>query len=169
MNTKLPFDFLVDKENNTLTVRREFAANRQLVWDCYTQSELLEQWFAPHPWKAKTKIMDFREGGHWLYAMCGPEGEEHWGRMDYEKIQPIDSYSGMDGFCDENGILNPELPRAGWDVTFSDKGENVVVSTLVSYRSLADLEIVIQMGMKEGLTLCLDQLESLLNGLNEQP
>jgi uncharacterized protein YndB with AHSA1/START domain len=43
MTATLQFDFLVNKENNTLTVRKEFAANRQLVWDCYTKSELLEQ------------------------------------------------------------------------------------------------------------------------------
>lgn len=39
----LQFDFLANKENNTLTIRREFAANRQLVWDCYTKEELLTQ------------------------------------------------------------------------------------------------------------------------------
>lgn len=168
MTSNLLFDFLVDKENNTLTVRREFAAQRQLVWDCYTKSELLEQWFAPSPWKAKTKIMDFREGGHWLYAMCGPDGEEHWGRMDYEKINPIDAYVGMDGFCDENGVLNPALPRAPWDVDFTDKGENTVVTIVVTYNSLSDLETVIQMGMKEGLTICLDQLEALLHSNKNQ-
>jgi uncharacterized protein YndB with AHSA1/START domain len=33
MKVNLQFDFLVDKENNTITIKREFAANRQLVWD----------------------------------------------------------------------------------------------------------------------------------------
>jgi uncharacterized protein YndB with AHSA1/START domain len=73
MNSNLQFDFLVDKESNTITVKREFAANRQLVWSAYTESELLDQWFAPKPWKARTKTMDFREGGHWLYAMVSPK------------------------------------------------------------------------------------------------
>jgi uncharacterized protein YndB with AHSA1/START domain len=40
--TKLFFDFIVDKKNNTLTIKREFAANRQLVWDCYTKQEHLD-------------------------------------------------------------------------------------------------------------------------------
>ena len=46
---KLQFDFLVDKEKNKLTVRREFNAHRQLVWDCYTKKELLDLWFAQNP------------------------------------------------------------------------------------------------------------------------
>lgn len=64
MNSNLQFDFLVDKEKNTINVRREFLANQQLVWDCYTKRELLDQWFAPKPLSAKTKSMDFSEGGH---------------------------------------------------------------------------------------------------------
>jgi uncharacterized protein YndB with AHSA1/START domain len=58
--------------------------------------------------------------------------------------------------------VNPELPRADWDVTFDDLGENTLVQTIVSYKSLADLETVIQMGMKEGLTATLEQLDNLL-------
>jgi uncharacterized protein YndB with AHSA1/START domain len=167
MNSNLQFDFLVDKEKNTLTIRREFLAGRQLVWDCYTKSELLDQWFAPKPFTTKTKSMDFREGGHWQYAMIDPEGKQYWGRMDYTKIQPIDNYKALDGFCDENGVLNPDLPRAPWDVTFTDKAKNTMVETIVTYNSLADLETVIQMGMKEGLTMALENLDELLLTLNK--
>lgn len=159
---KLEFDFIVDKKNNTLTIKREFAATRQLVWDCYTKSELLEQWFAPKPFTTKTKSMDFKEGGHWLYAMIDPEGKEYWGRMDYTKIQPIDNYKALDGFCNENGVLNPDLPRASWNVTFANKAENTMMETIVTYNSLADLETVIQMGMKDGLTMALENLDELL-------
>jgi uncharacterized protein YndB with AHSA1/START domain len=66
MKNTMQFDFIVDKEKNTLTVKREFAANRQLVWDCHTKSELLDQWFAPKPLTTKTKSMAFRDGGHWF-------------------------------------------------------------------------------------------------------
>jgi len=167
MNTNLQFDFLVDKEKNTITVRREILANRQLVWDAYTKSELLDQWFAPKPFTTKTKSMDFREGGHWLYAMVEPTGTEYWGRMDYVTIQPIENYTALDGFCDENGTLNPQLPRADWAVAFSELGANAMVETIVTYRSLSDLETVIQMGMQEGLTSTLERLDDLLITLNK--
>ncbi len=162
MKNALQFDFLVDKEKNTLTVKKEFAANRQLVWDCHTKSELLDQWFAPKPFTVRTKFMAFKEGGHWLYAMIDPEGKEFWGRMDYLKIKPVENYSGLDAFCDDKGELNPELPRAKWNVTFRDVNDNTLVQTVVTYNSLADLETVVQMGMKEGLTMTLQNLDDLL-------
>ena len=165
MKTQLHFDFLVDKENNTITIRREFAARVELLWDAYTKSELLDQWFAPKPWKARTKTMDFRKGGFWLYAMCGPQGEEHWGRMDYIKIRPIESYTAFDGFCDSEGKINPDLPRAHWDATFEALSENSKVQSVVTYQSLKDLETVIQMGLKEGLTMALEGLDKLLTKL----
>jgi len=158
----LQFDFLVDRENNTLTVKREFAAGRQLVWDCYTKSELLDQWFAPKPFTTKTRSMDFSEGGHWIYAMVDPEGKEYWGRTDYTKIQPIDFYHSLDAFSDAEGNINPELPRATWVVSFTDLNQHALVETVVTYKSLADLETVIQMGMQEGLTSTLERLDDLL-------
>lgn len=160
MKNNLQFDFLVDRESNT--IKRAFAANRQIVWDCYTKSKLLDQWFAPKPFSTQTGTMDFREGGHWLYAMIDPNGPEHWGRIDYLKIQPLKNYTALDGFCDSEGNLNPDLPRAEWNATFSDLDENTMMETVVTYKSLIDLETVIQMGMKEGLISTLERLDDLL-------
>ena len=167
MKADLQFDFLVDKEKNTITIKREFAAKRQLVWDCYTKSELLDQWFAPKPLTTKTRSMDFSEGGHWLYAMVEPNGQEYWGRMDYQTIQPIDNYTSLDGFCDDTGALNPELPRSNWNVSFSDMRTHTLVETVVSYTSAEALQQVIKMGLKEGLTSTLERLDELLLVLTE--
>jgi uncharacterized protein YndB with AHSA1/START domain len=158
----MQFEFVTDKKNNTITVKREFAAKRQLVWDCHTKSALLEKWFAPKPFTAKTKSMEFKEGGHWIYAMVGPDGKEYWGRTGYLKINPIDGYQTSDAFADENGDVNPELPTAKWDVTFSDKGNHTVVTTVVTYPSLEGLETVLNMGMQEGLAAALENLDELL-------
>lgn len=162
MKNTLQFDFLVDKEKNTITVKKEFAAHRQLVWDCHTKSELLDKWFAPQPFTTKTKSMDFREGGHWHYAMVDPDGKEYWGLTEYLTIKPIEKYTALDAFCDEKGEPNPELPRAKWNVTFQEHAENTLVQTVVTYNSLGDLETVINMGMKEGLTATLERLDTLL-------
>lgn len=167
MRADLQFDFLVDREANTIIVKREFAARRQLVWDCHTKSELLDQWFAPKPLTTETASMDFRPGGHWHYAMVEPEGNKHWGWMEYLSIRAIDNYTALDGFCDETGNLNPGLPRATWDVTFTDEGDHTLVTTLVSYDSLEDLNTVIKMGMEEGLTSTLERLDELLDVLQK--
>jgi uncharacterized protein YndB with AHSA1/START domain len=166
MKADLQFDFLVDKEKNTITIKREFAAKRQLVWDCYTKSELLDRWFAPKPLTTKTKFMDFSKGGHWHYAMVEPNGQEYWGRMDYQTIQPIDNYTSLDGFCDDTGALNLELPRSKWNVAFSDITTHTLVETVVSYTSSEALQQVIKMGLKEGVTSTLERLDELLLTLN---
>jgi uncharacterized protein YndB with AHSA1/START domain len=163
----LQFDFIADKVKNTLTIRREFMAGRQLVWDCYTKSELLDQWFAPKPLTTKTKTMAFEEGGCWHYAMVEPSGTEYWGLTEYITIKPIDSYTALDAFSDANGDINPKLPRAKWNVIFTDKEENTLVETVVTYNSLADLETVVNMGMKEGMTATLEKLDELLLILNK--
>lgn len=162
MKHNLQFDFIVDKENNQLTLRREFLADRQLVCDCYTKSELLDQWFAPKPMTTKTKSMDFREGGHWHYAMVDTNGTEYWGYTEYLTIKPIDFYTSLDAFSNEQGQVNKELPRAKWQVSFSDKSNNTLVETIVQYNSLSDLEKVIQMGMEQGMKLTLEKLDELL-------
>ena len=166
MKTTLQFDFVADKQKNTITIKREFAAKRQLVWDCHTKSELLNKWFAPKSFTTKTKSMEFREGGHWIYAMIDPDGKDYWGRTEYVKIDPIDYYQTKDAFADENGNINAELPTARWDVTFSDVHNHTVVQTIVTYHPLQELETVLNMGMKEGLISTLEKLDELLLTLN---
>ena len=159
--------FVVDKENNTLTIKRNFDANRNLVWDCYTKSEFLEQWFAPEPFTAKTKEMDFKEGGYWLYAMIDPKGTEYWSRTDFTEIKPIDYYKSLDGFCNENGELNADMPRAKWIVNFTDLGEKTNVESVVTYNSLKDLEMVLEMGIEEGIASTHERLDKILNKIGK--
>lgn len=167
MSINLLMDFSVDKENNTITVKREFAAEVALVWDAYTKSELLDQWWAPRPWKAKTKTMDFKEGGHWLYAMVGPNGEEHWAIANYKNIQVHKAFTGLDAFADADGNVNKDMPQSKWEVTFTGKGEKTLVQLQISYADLAQLEATIQMGFKEGLSMAMENLDELLPSLKK--
>ena len=163
MNKNLTFDFSVDKKNNTITVKRDFAAELSLVWNAYTKSEILDQWWAPKPWKAKTKTMDFREGGHWHYAMVGPAGEEHWALANYKNIQPKKKFTASDAFADADGKVNKDLPQSKWEATFTDKGQTTQVELYISFADLAQLETTIQMGFKEGLTAAMEGLDELLD------
>src|SRR5580692_2967711 len=99
----LLFDFTVDKVAKTIHITREFAADLDLVWDVFTKAEMLDQWSAPKPWTARTKEMDFREGGRWLYAMVSPENVAHYSLAEYIEIRPKSSFTTRNSFCDENG------------------------------------------------------------------
>lgn len=166
MKNNLLFEFKVNKENNTVNVEREFGANLDLVWDAWTKPELLDQWWAPKPYKAVTKSMDFREGGTWLYYMLSPENQKHWCKNDYLKINPKKNYTGLDAFCDENGNVNQNMPRTKWTNTFTQEGtDKTLVSIVSTYEKLSDLEQVIKMGFQEGFTAGLNQLDELLEKL----
>ena len=163
MNSTLFMDFTVDKANNVIHVKREFAAELPLVWDAFTKSELLDQWWAPKPWTVRTKTMDFREGGHWVYAMVSPEGEEHWSKVTYETIQPQKGYTSRAEFTDADGIINKSMPQGTWENSFKDQGDVTLVTFQITFDDLAQLETILQMGMKGGLTLCLENLDELLS------
>ena len=162
MTPDLRFEFLIDKDQSTITVVREFNGERQLVWDCHTKRELLDRWFAPKPLTTQTKNMDFREGGYWHYAMIMPEGQKFWSRLDYKTINPIDAYTALDGFCDETGTVNPDLPRSTWSVAFADRSPRTLVTTIIQYTSAEALQTVIDMGLREGLASTLERLDELL-------
>ena len=48
MKKDLLFEFIINKEDHTVNVNREFAGKLSLVWDAWTTSELLDQWWAPN-------------------------------------------------------------------------------------------------------------------------
>ena len=160
--SSLLFDFTLDKSTKTALINRQFDADLSLVWDAFTKPEILDQWWAPKPWKARTKKMDFKEGGHWLYSMVGPEGEEHWSFTTYRKIEDQKSYSGLDGFSDADGNINTAMPQSNWEIYFKPVANGTEVNIKISYDDLAQLEATIQMGFKEGLTMAMEGLDELL-------
>jgi PhnB protein len=163
MNNNLTFDFTVNKENNTVHVKREFAANLEMVWDAWTKPEILDQWWAPKPYRTETKSMDFRKGGMWLYAMISPENVKHWCKNDYQEIEHQSSFSGLDAFCDENAVVNKEMPRALWQNVFNENGDTTLVTITTKYERLADLEKIIEMGFKDGFTMALENLDQYIS------
>src|SRR6478736_9541523 len=98
MRSNLKFDFTVNKKDNTVNVKREFAANLELVWEAWTNPEILDQWWAPKPYRAETKSLDFRVGGTWLYAMVSPQNEKQWCKADYKEIESQKSLAWLDAF-----------------------------------------------------------------------
>jgi len=167
MNLSLLFDFSVNKENNTIHVTREFDADLALVWKAWTTAELLDQWWAPKPYRNRTKTMDFREGGFWHYAMIGPENETHWARFDYEKIDTRKGYTGQDAFCDEAGNINTGFSRMHWENLFSGSAERTTVKVTITMDTPETLEKIIAMGFREGFTMGLNQLDELLSTLKK--
>ena len=167
MNTDLLFDFIVDKERNTIFIKREFAAKLELVWEAWTTPGILEKWVAPKPWRAESKTMDFREGGFWHYAMLGPQGEKHWSRYDYQKIELLKNITELRAFSDENGTVNPDFPRTLCTTIFSEMKGKTLVAVTAEYGSPEILEFMVSHGFRKGIAESLENLDEVLNNFKE--
>ena len=155
-------DFRKDTEKRKMYVTREFAGTVDQVWQAWTDPELLDQWWAPKPWKAVTKRMSFANGGEWLYYMQGPEGERSYAKATYSNIAPKKSFDMIDAFCDENGKENPDMPGMQWKNIFKQGGAGCIVEVEINFPSAEAMEQIIQMGFQEGFSAAHENLDRYL-------
>ncbi|HEV7779632.1 MAG TPA: SRPBCC domain-containing protein [Chitinophagaceae bacterium] len=148
--------------DNKLLVEREFDSSVEQVWKAWTETDILDQWWAPLPFKAVTVKMDFNPGGQWLYYMEGPDGARHYCTVTYDTIEPNRSFSGDDGFCDENGNINKDFPVMKWNVGFAAAGSRTKVDVEITFNSEDDLNKIVEMGFKEGFRMAHENLDRIL-------
>ena len=158
----LVFDFTVDKTKNTVFITRQFDAELSLVWDAFTNPRILDQWGAPAPWKTTTKFMQFEVGGRRLYAMSGPEGQEHWSIQEFTSITPTSNFKMLTNFSDKDGNINTGFESSQNNLDFSETNGITTVNISIKYASPAVLEMMIEKGFREGFTMTMNNLEKLL-------
>lgn len=162
MNSNLLFDFSVNRENQTIRIKREFNGSLELVWQAWTTAELLDQWCAPNPYSTATKTLDFREGGCWHYALVSPAGNKHWSRYDYKKIEPEKSITELRAFSDENGMVSPDFPRTECTTIFSRTNGKTLVTMTEKYGSGEMFEKMAANSHRKGFSSHLKNLDKLL-------
>ena len=165
MNSNLLSDFSVNKETQTVHIVREFNANLELVWKAWTTAELLDQWWGPKPFTAKTKVMNFEVGGRRFFAMVGPDGQERWFIQKFTSISPKTNFKTWNSFADEDE--NPEVPGSDWDLNFSEQNGTTKVSITIYNESLERLEKISD-GFRVGFTMSMKNLEELLAALSQK-
>lgn len=154
--------FNKDFDAKTVYVMKIYNADVSKVWDHFTQAGLLDQWWGPKPWKCETLKQDFSEGGIWLYAMAGPNGEKAYSRSKYGEIIEHRSFDWMSAFCDENGKVNDDSPQSNWLIGFTGVEEGTKVTVNIHYQSREIMSKMLEMGFEEGFKMGLTQLEELL-------
>lgn len=145
-----------------LHITRRFAAPPAAVWEAWTTPELLEQWWAPRPWKAITVSMDFRPGGAWRYYMLSPEGERHYCRVDFETVVPGEAFTARDAFTDEQGHAAEAFPNMHWHNHFRPDGDGTLVDITIDFATAESLQRIVEMGFKGGFTMAHGNLDELL-------
>ena len=167
MKPKL-FEFNIDNENSSIHIKREFDAKLKTVWEAWTSAELLDKWWAPKPFKNQTKSMDFRKGGFWIYSMIGTEDERYWSRVDFQDVEEKKRFTAYDAFCDENGNINPDVPSGFWNIQFIENENSTIVDILLVFESNEDMDIILDMGFEEGLSMGFENLDELLLSLKKE-
>ena len=160
----LLFDLTVDKDAKTIFITREFAADLDLVWDAFTKAEILDQWYAPKPFRSRTKEMDFREGGRWLHAMVSPDNVERWSLVEFIKIQPKSTFSTRNTFSDENGTPRNDA----FSLVKNSFKEGTGITTVhveKVFNDLSTLEMMATGGFKEGTAMGYSNLDEYLRTL----
>jgi uncharacterized protein YndB with AHSA1/START domain len=161
--TKRETVFSKDMQNKKMTVVRTFDTPLEQVWKAWTESEILDQWWAPKPYKAETKTRDFREGGFWLYCMAGPTGDKHWCIENFETIKHRQKITNSSSFCDEEGNKNVGMPTMHWQKEFNQANDGTEVIIEITFDKEADMEAIIKMGFQEGFTAGLGNLDAYLS------
>lgn len=155
--------FQYQVKDRAIVITRKFKAPHENVWNAFTDSKILDQWWAPKPWKCHTKEQQFKVNGRWLYYMQSPEGEIHWSFFNYTKIDPQKSFEGNDGFCDEHGNPSTDMPGSKWKNEFLSADGTCTVTCTCSFDKEESLKAIIEMGFLEGFEMGLNNLEEYLS------
>jgi uncharacterized protein YndB with AHSA1/START domain len=158
-------DVTRDPENLTLTLRSQFDAGVDAVWQLWADPRLLERWWGPPTYPATMVDHDLRPGGAVNYYMTGPQGDKHHGWWRFTSVDAPHGLEFDDGFADDSGEPDPRMPSMTVRVRIaaaSGGGTEMVVTT--TFPDAAAMEQLLAMGMQEGMTAAVSQMDALLAG-----
>ena len=150
-------------ENLTMTLDAEFVASPERVWQLWSDPRQLERWWGPPSYPATFTLHDLRAGGRVEYHMTTPEGDQPRGYWEVEEVEPPHRLVFRDGFANDDGSPNTDLPTGIGRVTISRVGDGRTRMSIESvFPSVEAMEQVLAMGMEEGLTEAVGQIDAIL-------
>lgn len=143
-----------------LVLTRLIDADPMDVYRCWTEPELMKQWFTPRPWTTPVIENDVRPGGTSYVLMRGPEGEEHPNRGVYLEVVPGRKLVTTDAFTE--AWVPSEKPFMTAVLTFEPEDGKTRYTAIARHWSAEDKEAHEQMGFHDGWGKATDQMEALL-------
>lgn len=61
-------------DDRTMVIERIIAAPIAAVWAAWTDPKALPTWWGPDGFSCRTRRIDLRDGGEWVFDMIGPDG-----------------------------------------------------------------------------------------------
>jgi uncharacterized protein YndB with AHSA1/START domain len=157
-------DIQKDPAARTLTVAARFEAPVERVWELFADPRQLERWWGPPSYPATVVDHELVPGGRVSYFMTGPEGDKHAGWWRVITVEAPHLLEVEDGFADDSGQPNPDMPTCLMRSTLEPDGTGTVLRTVTTFPSLEAMEQMVGMGMVEGITQAIQQIPAILAG-----
>ena len=155
-------DVTKDLDARTLTITAESTAPVDRVWEVYADPRQLEKVWGPPEYPATFVDHDMRPGGRMNYYMTSPEGEKFCGYWRITEVSEPDFFAFADGFADEQFNPNTDLPESQNVYSFAPHQGGTRATFVATYPSAEGLQQVLDMGMIEGATAAIGQIDELL-------
>jgi uncharacterized protein YndB with AHSA1/START domain len=146
----------------TLTLTADYDASVERVWQVWADPRQLERWWGPPTWPATFVDHDLRPGGRASYYMTGPDGERAGGWWEFRSVDAPHALEFEDGFADEAGAPNTEMPTTITRVRLAESGGGTRMTVEATFPSSEAMERMVAMGMEEGITLAMGQIDAIL-------
>ncbi|HEY3735820.1 MAG TPA: SRPBCC family protein [Jatrophihabitans sp.] len=154
-----------DPEALTMTVVADFTAPLRRLWDAYLDPRLLERFWGPPTYPAVFTRHDGCVGGRSEYAMTGPEGDVSRGYWEWIAVDELKGFEVRDGFANPDGTANAEMPWMRMLFAFETTPTGTRVSTTTYFNSTEQLVQLLAMGMEEGMTAAMGQMDAVIADL----
>jgi uncharacterized protein YndB with AHSA1/START domain len=151
-----------DLDNRTITITAQFAAPVERVWALYADPRQLERVWGPPTYPATFVDHSLTVGSRSRYYMTSPEGEKFGGWWLITEVDEPSSFAFDDGFADAD--LNPaeNMPVSHNVYSFVSTDSGTQATFFSAYDSAEDLQKVLEMGIEEGATLAINQIDAFL-------
>ena len=148
----------------SMTLTAEFDATPERVWQLWADPRQLERWWGPPAYPATFTRHDLAPGSHVEYYMTTPEGQTPRGYWDIVEAEPPRYLNIRDGFANEDGTNNDEMPGPGvMNVTIAPVGDGRTRMTIESiFPDAATMEQLLAMGQEEGMKEAVGQIDAIL-------
>jgi uncharacterized protein YndB with AHSA1/START domain len=151
-----------DTDKLTMTVEAAFEAPIGRVWEMWDNPRLLERWWGPPTYPATVVDHDLAVDGSVTYYMTGPEGDQHRGWWRVLAVDPPNKLELEDGFADENGKPNLDMPTTIMRMELAETEGGTVMTIETTFPSVEAMGQMVEMGMEEGITLAINQIDALV-------
>ncbi len=156
---------LKDPQALTMTVVADFAASLERLWDAYADPRQIERFWGPPTYPATFTRHDMYAGGRSSYTMVGPDGDVSRGYWEFLDVKAPHSFEVRDGFALPDGAPNTEMPSMRMTFSFEATEQGSRLTTTTYFNALEELEQLIEMGMEEGMSQAMGQIDTLLADL----